>query len=121
MIRVSAFRMMGCSSGSPLGSAARQCQAETDWKIVELDHVPTFQSGGNICGEHRASRGTTSVRARVLIVGTKTLVAEAPQCAFAGLFASACCIAFFLRRLRINGRRLRRSTRLSIFFQKPQK
>jgi hypothetical protein len=43
------------------------------------------------------------------------------QCAFAGLFASASCNAFFLRRLRIKGRRLRRSTRLSIFFQKPQK
>jgi len=43
------------------------------------------------------------------------------QCAFAGLLASASCNAFFLRRLRINGRRLRRSTRVSIFFQKPQK
>src|SRR5882757_6261372 len=44
-----------------------------------------------------------------------------PQCALAGLLASASCNAFFLRRLRIKGRRLRRSTRLSIFFQKPQK
>src|SRR5689334_22922960 len=113
--------MMGCSSGSPWGSAARQYQAETDWKIVELDHVLTFQSGRNICREHRASRGTTSDRAQVLIVGTESLVVEAPQCAFAGLLASASCNAFFRRRLRINGRRLRRSTRLSIFFQKPQK
>src|SRR5882724_607425 len=43
------------------------------------------------------------------------------QCTLAGLLASASCNAFFLRRLRINGRRLRRSTRLSILFQKPQK
>ena len=43
------------------------------------------------------------------------------QCTLAGLLASACCKAFFFRRLRINGRRFRRSTRLSIFFQKPQK
>src|SRR6185437_5723260 len=43
------------------------------------------------------------------------------QCALAGLLASASCKAFFLRRLRINGRRLRRSTRWSIFFQKAQK
>ena len=43
------------------------------------------------------------------------------QCALAGLLASASCNAFFLRLLKINGRRLRRSTRVSIFFQKPQK
>jgi hypothetical protein len=43
------------------------------------------------------------------------------QCALAGLLASASCNAFFLRRLSMNGRRLRRSTRLLILFQKPQK